>query len=76
VCGANKWMQTYHDRMPVILDEKDFDGWLDGSLGAGALKCASESVLREWLVSKRINKAGEGDDDPTVLEPLTPELAI
>ena len=42
VCGANKWMETYHDRMPVILDEKDFDGWLAGSLGAGALKCASE----------------------------------
>src|SRR5271169_6097011 len=30
VCGANRWMQTYHDRMPVLLDEKDFDGWLDG----------------------------------------------
>jgi putative SOS response-associated peptidase YedK len=69
-------MQASHDRMPVILDEKDFDGWLDGSLGAGALKCASESALREWLVSKRINRAGEGDDDPTVLEPLTPEPAI
>ena len=76
VCGANKWMETYHDRMPVILDEKDFDGWLDGSLGADALKCASESALREWLVSKRINRAGEGDDDPTVLEPLTPEPAF
>jgi hypothetical protein len=25
---------SYHDRMPVILDEKDFDGWLDCSLGA------------------------------------------
>ena len=30
-CGANKWTQTYHDRMPVILHEKDFDAWLDGS---------------------------------------------
>ena len=76
VCGANKWMETYHDRMPVILDEKDFDGWLDGSLGADALKCASESALREWLVSKRINRTGEGDDDPTVLEPLTPAAAF
>jgi hypothetical protein len=54
------------------VDEKDFDGWLDGSLGADALKCASESALREWLVSKRINKAGEGDDDPTLIEPLAP----
>ena len=76
VCEANRWMETYHDRMPVILDENDFDGWLDGSLGADALKCASEFALREWLVSKRINKAGEGDDDPTVLEPPAPaELA-
>ena len=49
VSGANKWTHTYHVRMPVILDEEDFDGWLDGSLGADAPKCASESVLREWL---------------------------
>jgi putative SOS response-associated peptidase YedK len=76
VCGANRWMETYHDRMPVILDEKDFEGWLDGSLGADALKCASESALREWLVSKRINRTGEGDDDPTVLEPLTPAETV
>ena len=72
VCGANNWMEAYHDRMPVILDEKDFDGWLDGSLGADGLKCASEFALREWLVTKRINRTGEGDDDPTVIEPLTP----
>jgi putative SOS response-associated peptidase YedK len=70
VCGANRWMQTYHDRMPVILDEKDFDGWLDGSLGADALKCASESALREWLVSKRINRTREGDNDPAVIKSL------
>jgi putative SOS response-associated peptidase YedK len=40
-------MQTYHDRLPVILDEKDFDSWLDGSLDADALKCAPEFALRE-----------------------------
>lgn len=71
VCGASKWMETYHDRMPVILDEKDFSGWLDGSIGPGALKCAPESALREWLVSRRLNRAGEGDDDPTVIEPYS-----
>jgi putative SOS response-associated peptidase YedK len=26
-------MATYHDRMPVIQDEEDFTGWLEGSLG-------------------------------------------
>lgn len=75
VCSASTWMETYHDRMPVILDEKDFDGWLDGSLGPEALKCAPESTLREWLVSRRLNRAGEGDDDPTVIEPLTAAAA-
>ena len=30
-------MQRFHDRMPVILEPKDFDGWLRGSLGPVAL---------------------------------------
>jgi putative SOS response-associated peptidase YedK len=55
---ANNWMQSYHDRMPVILDEEDFDGWLEGSLGADVLKCASESALREWLGLEAHKKGG------------------
>jgi putative SOS response-associated peptidase YedK len=64
-------MEPYHDRMPVLLEAKDFDGWLDGSLGPEALKPASEETLREWKVSPRLNCTGVGDDDPTVIEPLT-----
>jgi putative SOS response-associated peptidase YedK len=56
--------------MPVILDEKDFDAWLDGSLGSEALKCAPESALRGWPVSTRLNRTGVGDDDPTIIEPV------
>ena len=41
VCGASEWMQRFHDRMPVILEPKDFDGWLRGSLGPAALRCAA-----------------------------------
>jgi putative SOS response-associated peptidase YedK len=74
VCGGSKWMETYHDRMPVTLDEANFDGWLDGSVGPEALTCAAESALRERPVSKRLNKTGEGDDDPTIIEP-NPVLA-
>lgn len=70
VCDANDWMARYHDRMPVILEAKDFDAWLDGSLGGEALKCAAESALREWPVSPRVNRSGVGDDDPTIIEPL------
>lgn len=69
VCDADQWMERYHDRMPVILQDKDLDGWLDGSLGLEALKCASETALREWPVSPRLNRAGAGDDDPSLLEP-------
>lgn len=60
-------MEQYHDCMPVILGEQDLNGWLDGSLGIDALKCAPESALREWPVSQRVNRAGEGDDDPTII---------
>jgi hypothetical protein len=58
-----------HDRMPVLLEEKDFDAWFHGTLGAEALKPAAESALREWTVSPRLNRTGVGDDDPTIIEP-------
>jgi putative SOS response-associated peptidase YedK len=71
VSGASEWMGPYHDRMPVILEPKDFDAWLDGSPGADALRPASEAALREWTVSPRVNRAGAGDDDPTTIAPVS-----
>jgi putative SOS response-associated peptidase YedK len=68
VSGASAWMIPYHDRMPVLLTAKDFDAWLDGTLGASALGPAAESALREWPVSKRMNRTEVGDDDPTIVE--------
>jgi putative SOS response-associated peptidase YedK len=63
-------MTPYHDRMPVLLRPEDFDGWLNGTLGPEALRPAAESALRGWVVSRRVNKAGEGDDDPTIISLL------
>jgi putative SOS response-associated peptidase YedK len=54
--------------MPVLLAAKDIDAWLDGTLDANALRPAAESALREWPVSKRMNRTGVGDDDPTIVE--------
>ncbi|MFZ2106069.1 MAG: SOS response-associated peptidase [Roseiarcus sp.] len=65
VSGASEWMTRYHDRMPVLLRADDFDAWLNGSLGADALRPAAESALREWPVSRLVNRTGVGDDDPT-----------
>ena len=75
VSDASEWMTPYHDRMPVLLRPEDFDGWLNGTRGAEALKPASESALREWPVSRRVNRAGEGDDDPTIVSPELPEVS-
>jgi putative SOS response-associated peptidase YedK len=69
---ASEWMTPYHDRMPVLLRAEDFDAWLNawlnGALGADALRPAAESALREWPVSRRVNQTGVGDDDPTIIE--------
>jgi len=75
VSGASAWMAPYHDRMPVLLGESDIAGWLDGSLGGEALRPAAESTLREWIVSTRVNKTGEGDDDPTLFDAVEGEAA-
>ena len=69
VSGASAWMTPYHDRMPVLLTSTAIDAWLDGSMGAEGLTPAAESALREWPVSKRVNRAGEGDDDPELIAP-------
>ena len=70
VSGASDWMAPYHDRMPVLLAPDSFDGWLDGSLGPEVLEPAAASALREWIVSSRVNRTGQGDDDPTIVEPV------
>jgi len=69
VGGASAWMAAYHDRMPVLLTAEHFDAWLHGTMGVDDLKCAAEQALRGWPVSRRLNRSGEGDDDPTILEP-------
>jgi hypothetical protein len=55
----------------VLLEPQDFDAWLEGSLGAEALKPAAEEKLREHLVSPCLNRSGFGDDDPTIIKPVT-----
>jgi hypothetical protein len=51
----------------VLLRAEDFDVWLNGSLGADALRPAADT-LREWSVSRRVNRTGVGEDDPRIIE--------
>ena len=63
-------MRKYHNRMPAIIEEPFFDAWLKGDIGKEVLKPAPEDVLREWKVSTRVNKSGQDDDDPTIIDPV------
>ncbi|CAN7362209.1 SOS response-associated peptidase [Bosea sp. LjRoot9] len=69
VRDADEWTARYHDRMPSFLKPEDFDAWLTGSAGKEILR-KTPPRLQEWIVSKRVNKTGDGDDDPSTVEPI------
>jgi putative SOS response-associated peptidase YedK len=68
VTDANALTSPIHDRMPVILDKADFEPWLNGAAGAELLRPAADDHLRMWPVSRRVNRTGTGDDDPTLID--------
>jgi putative SOS response-associated peptidase YedK len=68
ITGANALTRPIHDRMPVILDTADIGAWLSGTGGTELLRSAADDKLRLWPVSRRVNKTGAGDDDPTLID--------
>ncbi len=68
VTDANALTRAIHDRMPVVLDKPDIWQWLKCDAGTELLRPAAEDRLRMWSVSRRVNKTGTGDDDPTLLD--------
>lgn len=68
VRDADDWMDRYHDRMPAMLHPDDFAAWLDGTAGKDVLR-RPPPALQEWIVDRRVNKAGAGDDDPATIVP-------
>jgi len=68
ITKPNKFVAEVHDRMPVLLGEKDYEPWLSGKAGVELLKPTAEDVLQRWSVSKRVNSSRAPDDDPTLIE--------
>jgi putative SOS response-associated peptidase YedK len=68
VTDANELTRPIHDRMQVVLGKADIPLWLRGEAGTELLRPASEDRLRMWPVSRRVNKTGQDDDDPTLLD--------
>lgn len=70
VTAANEFTRRIHDRMPVILEPKDYEAWLTAGAGTELLRPARNDVLHMWPVSKRVNFTGRRDDDPSLIEPV------
>jgi putative SOS response-associated peptidase YedK len=72
ITEPNKLAAEFHDRMPVILEAKDFEQWErgDGKDASALMKPAAEDVLQKWPVSKRVNSSRADGDDATLIEPV------
>jgi putative SOS response-associated peptidase YedK len=72
---ANEVLAPIHDRMPVVLDERDWDTWLDprnddmASL-VGLLRPAPGDWFDVFEVSSRVSRPE--NNDPGLLEPVAP----
>jgi putative SOS response-associated peptidase YedK len=47
ITQPNKFVSEVHDRMPVLLAEKDYEPWLSGKAGFELLKPATENLLQK-----------------------------
>jgi len=71
--AANELPQPIHDRMPVILQSKDYDVWLDRSVVRGdrlqpLLKPLPSELMESRAVGKIVNSPK--NDTPECLQPL------
>jgi putative SOS response-associated peptidase YedK len=71
--APNELMAPIHDRMPVILDEKDWAQWLGEADVvqdelAAMLKPFPAERMRAYKISSRVNSVK--NDDESILEPL------
>jgi len=63
----NELVVPLHDRMPVILQAKDYDRWLgDEPDPADLIRPHPADDMVRWLVSTRVNKPE--NDDPAILD--------
>jgi putative SOS response-associated peptidase YedK len=84
ITEPNAFVAELHDRMPVILEEKDFEQWESGDAkdAAALMKPAGNDILQRWPVSKRENSSRAPDDDPfcnpirEVKSPFSPDAGM
>ena len=72
ITEPNKFVADVHDRMPVILEARDFEQWErgDGKDASALMRPAGEDMLQKWPVSKRVNSSRASDEDATLIEKI------
>lgn len=68
ITEPNEFVAEVHDRMPVLLAEKDFESWLNGRVGMELLKPAANDLLQRWPVSRRVNSSRAPAEDATLID--------
>ena len=72
ITEPNKFVSEVHDRMPVILEAKDFEQWESGDVkdAAALMRPAGEDVLQRWPVAKTVNSSRADDGDATLIDDI------
>jgi putative SOS response-associated peptidase YedK len=72
ITAPNQFVAEVHDRMPVILDAKDFEQWERGDVNdaTALMRPAAGDVLQMWPVSRRVNSSRADDDDATLVDKI------
>jgi len=69
--GANDRLRPIHDRMPVILEARDYKAWLDPAAPREAAHALLRPLPDDWLIAgpigTRVNSVK--NDDPSVWDP-------
>ncbi|MGP4041018.1 SOS response-associated peptidase [Gracilibacillus sp. D59] len=69
----NSLMESIHDRMPVILQDRDQDSWIDPTIQdksflKSLLTPLDSSMMRAYPVSKQVNNPS--NNDKSLIEPV------
>jgi putative SOS response-associated peptidase YedK len=76
---ANQLLEPIHSRMPAVLDEADWDTWLDPATeDLGGLEAMLQPAPDDWLevypVSTRVNSPD--NNDPGLIERVEPDTLL
>lgn len=70
--SASDEIAHVHDRMPVLIERQDFDGWLDPSTNSAELQHllhpAPLGTVQAWRVSRAVSQVR--NNDPSLIEPM------